>query len=66
MNLKGIIICVDSYHARHAIPVEASVIELKELAKTANIEIEIQFIQKLKQPNVSSYIGKGKVNEIKQ
>ena len=43
-SLKGIIICVDSFHSSHAIPVEASVIELKE--DVAQVKSEVKYISK--------------------
>ena len=38
--------------------------ELQSLARTAGLEIVEIFTQFLKNPNISTYIGKGKVNEI--
>ena len=39
--------------------------ELHRLADTANTEVVISFIQSLRKPNTATYIGKGKLSEIK-
>ena len=45
--------------------VDESLNELSFLAKTANLEVVGQENQQLSKPNPATYIGKGKVNEIK-
>lgn len=40
--------------------------ELAQLSKTADAEVIDQFIQNLDKPNPSTYIGKGKIEEISQ
>ncbi len=45
--------------------VEDSIAELAQLARTAGIEVVGQTIQRLERPNPATYIGKGKVEELK-
>lgn len=45
---------------------EDSMKELVELAHTANLDVKNQFIQQRQSPARGTYIGKGKINELKQ
>jgi GTP-binding protein HflX len=52
---------------RHAIsqwPVEDSLAELAQLARTDGLTVAGQTIQRLEQPNPATYIGRGKVEEL--
>lgn len=42
-----------------------SLAELRELARTAGVEVVTELSQHLKEPNPATYIGKGKVSELK-
>jgi GTP-binding protein HflX len=44
---------------------DESVEELYHLAKTAEVEVVDSFVQSLKKPDTATYIGKGKLQEIK-
>jgi GTP-binding protein HflX len=46
------------------LPVEESVAELGELARTAGAEVVGQATQRIEHPNPATYIGKGKVEEV--
>lgn len=46
------------------LPAEDSVQELAELARTAGAEVAGALFQKLEHPNVATYIGSGKVEEV--
>ena len=43
---------------------EASLAELSELTETAGAEAVCSVLQHLEHPNMSTYVGKGKVDEI--
>ncbi len=45
-------------------PVEASLEELAQLARTAGIEVVGQMVQRLERPNPATFIGPGKVEEL--
>lgn len=45
---------------------EASMKELKELAKTAGAEVVAQIVQKLPAPNPATLLGEGKIQELKE
>jgi GTP-binding protein HflX len=65
-NIQAIIIGVESSDTQDMLSIEDSLNELKDLAKTAQITITEMFFQKQKKPLVGTYIGKGKVEEIKE
>jgi GTP-binding protein HflX len=44
---------------------DESMEELYHLAKTAEVEVVDSFVQSLKKPDTATYIGKGKLQEIK-
>ncbi len=50
---------------RALLPVEDSLLELNRLADTAGLEVVGQTYQRLNHPNPATYIGAGKVEEIK-
>ncbi|MCA9968226.1 MAG: hypothetical protein KC423_28465, partial [Anaerolineales bacterium] len=50
---------------RPLLPVEDSLDELARLATTAGLEVVGQTMQRLDKINISTYIGPGKVEEIK-
>ncbi|HIQ02785.1 MAG TPA: GTPase HflX, partial [Anaerolineales bacterium] len=45
-------------------PVEASLEELAQLARTAGIEVVGRLVQRLERPNPATFIGPGKVEEL--
>ena len=47
------------------LPVEDSLDELARLADTAGIDVAGQAIQRIDKPNSATYIGAGKVQEVK-
>jgi GTP-binding protein HflX len=47
------------------LPAAESLDELAELARTAGAEVVARTTQRMEHPNVSTYIGKGKVDEVK-
>ncbi|MDR5660082.1 GTPase HflX [Serpentinicella sp. ANB-PHB4] len=63
---KAILIGLNNTHKPSEIDIEASVDELEELAKTAGAEVLIKTIQNRPSVDVTYYIGKGKVEELKQ
>src|SRR3990172_582724 len=48
------------------LPAEESLEELAELARTAGAEVVGRTTQRLGHPNVTTYIGKGKVEEVSE
>jgi GTP-binding protein HflX len=50
----------------HVLPVDQSLDELAELARTAGAEVVGRAAQRLDHPHVATYIGKGKLEEVKQ
>jgi GTP-binding protein HflX len=49
----------------HSLPLAASMEELELLAKTAGLAVAAEVTQKLDRPNPKTWIGSGKVNEVK-
>ncbi|MFA5499204.1 MAG: GTPase HflX [Candidatus Cloacimonadia bacterium] len=45
---------------------ENTIVELEHLCKTADAQVIDVFVQQLDKPNASTYIGKGKIEEIKE
>ena len=45
---------------------EASLLELESIAVALNIEVVATFTQKLKMPNIKTYVGSGKIAEVKK
>jgi GTP-binding protein HflX len=62
---KGFLVGVELKGERHLWRVEDSVNELAQLASTAGIEVLGRTIQRLETPNPATYIGSGKVEELK-
>ena len=60
---KAIIVGVSTKDDRYDI--DYSLSELKNLAETLDIEIVEAFYQNLDKPNAKTYLGKGKLDEIK-
>ena len=50
---------------QHAWTLEDSLAELRELARTAGVQVVAELSQRLNEPNPVTYIGKGKANELK-
>ena len=61
-NQKCILVCVDN----SSYDVKTSMEELSELAFTAGANVKEKFIQKLDTINSSTYVGSGKLLEIKE
>jgi len=62
---KGFLVGVELKGKRHLWQVEDSVEELAQLARTAGIEVLGSTIQRFDSPNPATYIGSGKVEELK-
>ncbi len=62
---RAFLVGVDIYRQRHSLPLEDSLAELALLADTAGLEVVGQLTQKLDHPNPHSFIGPGKVDELK-
>jgi len=56
---------VDIYQQKHHLPLEDSLSELELLADTAGLDVAGTLTQKLDKPHVKTYIGPGKVDELK-
>lgn len=61
---RAYLVAADLY--RPLMPVEESLDELSELARTAGAEVAGRTTQRMDHPHVATYIGKGKVAEVKQ
>ncbi len=59
VQLKG-----ESFSSDGTWPVEASLAELAQLARTAGIEVVGELVQRLDRPNPATFIGPGKVEEL--
>ena len=62
---RGFLMGVELKRGYHPWRVEDSLEELARLAETAGIEVVGQDIQRLERPNPATYIGSGKVEELK-
>lgn len=62
---KAFLVGVDLANSRSILSSEDSIEELALLSKTAGLDVVGQEIQKLTKPNPATFIGKGKVHEIK-
>lgn len=51
---------------KQAIPIEESLAELEQLVYTSGATSQKKFIQNLEHPEPKTYVGKGKLNEIKE
>jgi GTP-binding protein HflX len=61
---RAILVAADLYGS--LLPAEQSLDELAELARTAGAEVVGRATQKLEHPNVATYVGKGKLEELKE
>ena len=62
---RAFLVGVDIYHQKTLLPLEDSLVELGLLAGTAGLEVVGELTQKLDRPHVKTYIGPGKVDELK-
>src|SRR5678815_6086316 len=62
---KAFLVGVDLYQQKTFLPLEDSLAELALLADTSGLEVAGEMTQKLDRPHVKTYIGPGKVDELK-
>ena len=62
---RAFLVGVEIYHQKHNLSLEDSLIELALLADTAGLDVIGDLTQKLDRPYVETYIGPGKVEELK-
>jgi len=62
---KAFLVGVDLYKQKSFLPLEDSLIELALLANTSGLVVAGELTQKLDRPHVKTYIGPGKVDELK-
>jgi len=62
---KALLIGVSIFNQEELLPLEDSLEELSLLADTAGVEVVGQLTQNLSSPNPKTYIGSGKVEEVK-
>ena len=62
---RALLVGVELKGQRNGWPVEDSLAELAQLARTAGVEVAGQTYQKLEHINPATYIGSGKVEEVK-
>jgi GTPase len=62
---RAFLVGVDLHRQPHALALNDSLTELGLLAATAGLEVVGQLTQKLEHPNVQTYIGPGKVEELR-
>ena len=62
---KAFLVGVEIFGDEGLLPLEDSLDELALLAETAGLEIVGEITQKLNRPNAKTFIGSGKVNELK-
>ena len=65
MSERAFLVGVEFTGGIAALPVEESLAELGLLAETAGLELSGEAIQRLSAPHVATYIGSGKVDEVK-
>jgi GTP-binding protein HflX len=63
---KALLVAAETHNGQRLWSVEDSLEELAQLAGTAGIEVEGKVVQRLPQPNPVTYIGKGKLEELRQ
>ncbi|UCF96486.1 MAG: GTPase HflX [Spirochaetaceae bacterium] len=63
---KAILVAADTYNGHRLWRAKDSLNELAELAGTAGIEVVGKVIQRLPQANPVTYVGKGKLEELRQ
>jgi GTPase len=62
---RSFLVGVEIYHQQGHLALEDSLSELSLLADTAGLDVVGQLTQKLDRPNVETYIGPGKVEELR-
>ncbi len=62
---RAFLVGVELFDRKHELPLRESLEELALLADTADLEVVGEVTQKLDHPNVETYIGPGKVLELK-
>jgi GTP-binding protein HflX len=62
---RALLVGVDIFQDEKLLPLEYSLAELRRLADTAGFEVVGQASQKLTHPNPKTFIGSGKVKEVK-
>ena len=62
---RAFLVGVDLHQQPGLLPLDDSLTELALLSDTAGLEIVGELTQRLKQPHVQTYIGPGKVEELK-
>ena len=62
---RAFLVGVEIYQQKHILSLADSLTELGLLADTAGLEVVGELTQKLDRPNVETYIGPGKVEELK-
>src|SRR5512134_3674586 len=62
---RTFLVGVQIHGGRQLLPLEDSLSELALLSDTAGLEVVGELTQKLDRPNVETYIGPGKVQELK-
>src|SRR6266508_2301078 len=62
---RAFLVGAEIYGQKHLLALEDSLSELALLADTAGLEVVGELTQKLDRPNVETYIGPGKVEELK-
>lgn len=62
---KAFLVGVDLFQKKSLLPLEDSLTELALLADTSGLEVVGELTQKLDRPHVKTYIGPGKVEELK-
>ncbi len=62
---KAFLVGVDLFQQKSLLPLEDSLVELELLADTSGLDVVGELTQKLDRPHVKTYIGPGKVDELK-
>ncbi len=62
---RAFLVGVEIYQQKHPLPLSDSLTELALLADTAGLDVVGELTQKLDRPNVETYIGPGKVEELR-
>src|SRR5512141_660358 len=62
---RAFLVGAEIYGQKHLLPLEDSLTELALLSDTAGLEVVGELTQKLDRPYVETYIGPGKVEELK-
>jgi GTPase len=62
---RAFLVGVDLFHQKTLLPLEDSLTELALLSDTSGLDVVGELTQKLDRPHVKTYIGPGKVDELK-